>query len=234
MSIRRLNVLRPRFHDVLTLALCAGILCPPGGAFAFPHHAARGSSRAGFRAGAHAGARHGYRQGFHHGAHRGYHAGRHAGYHHGWHGGVHFGFWGSWWHPIGFLVTTLAVTAIVVSAADKKEYHYDQGVYYVPASGGYKVVPAPLGATVPQLPANSVGVLVSGREYFYYGGAFYLADSGKYTVVKAPPGAVVSSLPDGTDTVVVAGNTYFKYADTYYQAESQGGGVVYGVVAKPA
>jgi hypothetical protein len=77
-------------------------------------------------------------------------------------------------------------------------------------------------------------VLVSGREYFYYGGAFYLAGSAKYTVVNAPPGAVVSSLPDGTDTVVVAGGTYFKYADTYYQAESQGGGVVYAVVSKPA
>ena len=132
------------------------------------------------------------------------------------------------------LCTTLAVTAIVVSAADNKEYHYDQGVYYVPASGGYKVVPAPIGATVPQLPDHSVEVLVSGREYFYYGGAFYLASSGKYTVVEAPPGAVVSSLPDGTETVVLSGNTYFKYADTYYRAESQGGGVVYAVVAKPA
>jgi hypothetical protein len=131
-------------------------------------------------------------------------------------------------------VTTLAVTAIVVSARDNKQYHYDQGVYYVPASGGYKVVPAPLGATVPQLPDNSVEVLVAGSNYFYYAGAFYTPDSGKYTVVKAPAGAVVSSLPDGTNTVVVGGGTYFKYADTYYQAESQGGGVVYTVVPTPA
>jgi len=121
---------------------------------------------------------------------------------------MHFGYWGPSWHPIGFLVATLAVTAIVVSVANsKKSYFYDQGVYYEKVSSGYTVVPAPVGATVSPLPKNAVQVDVSDQTYYYYGCDFYAPAGSKYKVVSPPVGAVVSSVRDGTNTVVKNGNT---------------------------
>ena len=73
---------------------------------------------------------------------------------------------------------------------------------YEKVDKGYKVVPAPVGAKVSELPENSVQVVVGSKTYYYYGGAFYQPSSKKYKVVAAPAGAVVSSLPDGANTVV--------------------------------
>ena len=116
------------------------------------------SNRAAFHAGQRSGFRHGYHRGFHHGFHRGAHRGFHAG-------------WGHWWHPVGFFLTTLAVTAIVVSAAEK-DYYYDQGVYYQKSTksdgtSGYVAVPAPIGAKVPTLPPGNTPVTVAGGQTFY-------------------------------------------------------------------
>ncbi|OQP52343.1 hypothetical protein A4D02_24440 [Niastella koreensis] len=63
-------------------------------------------------------------------------------------------YWGAAWHPWGFFVATLAVTAIVVSVENEK-YHYDQGVWYAQSGGGYTVVQAPVGATVTTIPSGS-------------------------------------------------------------------------------
>ena len=164
------------YRKFLALVLCVSVLAPAS-ALAYRGRGARGGSRGGFHhggnhggnrssnrsafhAGQRSGARHGYNRGFHQGYRHGAYHGMHVGYRHGWHGGVHFGFWGGWWHPIGFLVTTLAVTAIVVNA-NNQQYHYDQGVYYVKVDEGYKVVPAPAGAKVTALPENSVQVTVN-------------------------------------------------------------------------
>ena len=48
----------------------------------------------------------------------------------------------------------MTTTAIVVSA-NNKQYHYDQGVYYEDANGGYKSVSAPIGAKIPDLPDDT-------------------------------------------------------------------------------
>ena len=58
------------------------------------------------------------------------------------------------WHPLGFVLATMAVTAIVVSASNDGgsdgtgTVYYDQGVYYQKQSdGSYKAIPAPAGTS---------------------------------------------------------------------------------------
>lgn len=125
-------------------------------------------------------------------------------------------YWGPVWHPWGFLVATLAVTAIVVSI-DDQEYNYDEGVFYVESDGGYVVVEAPQGATVKVIPKESEVVQVSPTvNNYYYGGTFYEQKDGSYSVVPPPAGATVSHLPEGAEEVKVGDETYVKYGDTYY------------------
>lgn len=139
--------------------------------------------------------------------------------------------WGPAWHPLGFLVTTLAVTAIVVSVNEQK-YHYDQGVYYSQQpSGSYSVVPAPLGAVVSSLPSGYSVANVDGVSYYYYNGAFYTRSGSSYTVVAPPQGAVIGKLPEGAKEVTIDGNKYVEYNGTYYQPVSQNGQNSYEVVA---
>ena len=60
-------------------------------------------------------------------------------------------YWGHNWHPFGYIAASLAADAFLFSIANQ-QYYYDDGVYYEPASGGYAVVAAPIGATVSSLP----------------------------------------------------------------------------------
>jgi hypothetical protein len=136
--------------------------------------------------------------------------------------------WGPAWHPWGFFVAVLATTAIVVSVSNQ-QYHYDQGVYYAPTSGGYKVVPAPVGATVSTLPSGSETVVVDGTTYYYYGGTYYQKTS-SYTVVAPTAGAVVEKLPEGGEEVKIGDITYVKVGETYYQPIQQDGKNMYEVV----
>ena len=136
--------------------------------------------------------------------------------------------WGPHWHPWGFFVAVLATTAIVISVSNT-QYHYDEGVYYAPTSGGYTVVPAPVGATVPSLPAGSETVVVDGTTYYYYGGTYY-QKTNSYTVVPPTAGAVVEKLPEGGEEVKIGDITYVKVGETYYQPIQQNGKNMYEVV----
>jgi len=118
--------------------------------------------------------------------------------------------------PWGFLVATLAVTAIVVSV-ENAQYHYDQGVWYSQTSGGYTVVQAPVGGTVTTIPTSSQPVVVNNTTNYYYGGAYYEKDGTQYKVVPPPAGAVVEGLPEGGEEVKIGDQTYVKVGDTYYQ-----------------
>jgi len=169
----------------------------------------------------------GQRQGFHRGFHAGVHHGFHAAHFHGFH--VGFRPHGLFWHPVGFLLTTMAVTAIVVNA-NNRQYHYDQGVYYVKVDNGYKAVTAPIGANIPDLPDDTQDVIVGGTTYYYYQGTFYTQDSSGYSVVKAPPGAMVSYVPEGYTTTTVSGTIYYEYAGVDYQPKMVDGGTAYVVV----
>ncbi len=126
-------------------------------------------------------------------------------------------YWGPVWHPWGFFVATLAVTAIVVSV-ENAQYHYDQGVWYSQSSGGYTVVQAPVGGTVTTIPSGNQPVVVNNVTNYYYGGAYYEKSSdGKYKVVAPPAGAVVDNLPEGGEEVRIGDQTYVKIGETYYQ-----------------
>lgn len=139
-------------------------------------------------------------------------------------------YWGPVWHPWGFFVATLAVTAIVVSV-DNQDYHYDEGVFYVKETDGYVVVEAPQGANVTVIPKESEVVEVSPTvNNYYYGGTFYEQKDGTYTVVPPPAGSVVSNLPEGAEEVKVGDQTFVKYGDTYYMPVEVDGKNMYEIV----
>jgi hypothetical protein len=127
--------------------------------------------------------------------------------------------WGPAFHPVGFFLATMAATAIVVTVANT-HYRYDQGVWYEPASGGYRVVPAPVGATVTTLPSGVVKVT---ETEYYYGGAYYQKSTKGYTVIAPQAGTVVEKLPPGGEEVTVGDRKYVKFGDVYYQPIEQGG-----------
>lgn len=124
--------------------------------------------------------------------------------------------YGPTWHPFGFFVATLAVTAVVVSV-NNAQYHYDQGVFYQQSGSGYTVVAAPSGATVTTIPQNSQTVVVNETNNYYYGGTYYEKSGEKYTVVDPPAGAVVDNLPEGAKEEKIGDQTYMVYNGTYYQ-----------------
>jgi len=117
-----------------------------------------------------------------------------------------------------------------VITVENNQYNYDDGVYYTKESNGYKVVPAPLGATISELPKGYVTINVSGTEYYYYGGTYYSKDTSKYKVVNAPVGAIVSHLPEGAEEKTIDGQKYMIYNNVYYQPISKDGQDSYVVV----
>jgi hypothetical protein len=139
-------------------------------------------------------------------------------------------YYGPMWHPWGFFVATLAATAIIVTVANQ-QYHYDQGVYYVASSGGYTVVPAPVGATIATLPPASQTVVINETtNNYYYGGTYYEKSDKGYTVVPPTAGSVVESLPEGGKEVKIGDVTYVQVGETYYQPIQQNGKNMYEVV----
>lgn len=127
-------------------------------------------------------------------------------------------YWGPAWHPWGFFVAALAVTAIIVAVNDE-EYHYDEGVWYQEdkEKEGYTVVSAPVGGTVTKIPSDAQTVEVNNTTNYYYGGTYYEKDGQKYKVVPPPAGAVVDNLPAGGEEVKIGDQTYVKVGETYYQ-----------------
>ena len=139
-------------------------------------------------------------------------------------------FWGPVWHPWGFFITTLAVTAIIVSV-ESQQYHYDSGVYYVASNGGYTVVQAPVGATITTLPPNSQTVVVNETtNNYYYGGTYYEKGSKGYTVVAPTAGTLVENLPEGGVETKIGDITYVKVGETFYQPIDKDGKNMYEVV----
>ena len=144
------------------------------------------------------------------------------------------------WHPIGFLVTTIAVTAIVVSIVDDDgntsssgNVYYDEGVYYEKQSDGtYKAIPSPQGAQISSLPEGYTSVSVGSKQYGYYQGDFYVEGAdGKYAVTAAPVGAIVPYIPDAATENTSDGKTTYEYNGVTYDAVSLNGDTSY-VVSK--
>lgn len=138
-------------------------------------------------------------------------------------------YWGPVWHPWGFFVATLAVTAIVVSV-ESTQYHYDQGVWYTGTSGGYTAVPAPVGGTVNNIPSGAETVNTGTVNNYYYGGTYYEKDGSSYKVVAPTAGTLVDNLPEGGEEVTIGDSKYVKFGETYYQPVQVDGKDKYEVV----
>lgn len=139
-------------------------------------------------------------------------------------------YWGSYWHPWGYFVTSLATTAIIISIENQR-YHYDQGVYYIEEDDGYRVVQAPVGAEIKKLPEGSQTVEVNETtNNYYYGGTYYEKDGEMYKVVPPTAGTIVPNLPEGAEEVRVGDQTFVKYGETYYQPVQVDGKNMYEVV----
>lgn len=144
-------------------------------------------------------------------------------------------------HPIGLFVTTLAVTAIVVTVVNKnkqkEQYKYDNGTYYKESSQngqkGYVAVPAPIGAKVPTLPSDNTQITVDNTSYYYYASTFYTQSGSDYVVVQPPPGAIVPYVPDGYVKKEINGVQYYLDNNIYYLPKSENGDIVYEVVEHP-
>ena len=122
----------------------------------------------------------------------------------------------------------MATTAIIVSVADE-QYHYDQGVWYASANGGYMVAQAPVGGTIITIPGNAQIVVVNNTTSYYYGGAYYGQSGTQYKVVPPPAGAVVDNLPEGGEEVKIGDQTYVKIGEAYYQPVQVNGNDKYEV-----
>ena len=148
---------------------------------------------------------------------------------------------GPMWHPIGFFITTVAVTAIVVTVVnnnnEEEEYKYDDGTYYKETTQdgqtGYVAVPAPIGAKVPTLPSDNTEITVGSTTYYYYASTFYTQSGSDYVVVQPPPGATVPYVPDGYEKKEINGVQYYVYNNIYYLPKSDNGDIVYEVVEHP-
>jgi hypothetical protein len=119
----------------------------------------------------------------------------------------------------------------MIISVQSQQYYYDQGVYYVAGSGGYTVVPAPVGATVTTLPSNTQTVVINETtNNYYYGGTYYEKSPEGYTVVPPTAGSLVENLPEGGEEVRVGDVTYVKLGETYYQPVEMDGKSMYEVV----
>lgn len=143
--------------------------------------------------------------------------------------------WGPMWHPWGFFITTLAVTAIIVTV-DNIEPQFDLDVAMVsPYSGNnalYAIDPnihgpffAPYAGSPGDYFEREETPVVD--EYWYDEGVFYLKGDGGYTVVSAPIGAKIKTLPKGYETITLDDNTKnYYYGATFYEKTSSGYTVV--------
>jgi len=146
--------------------------------------------------------------------------------------------WGPAWHPWGFFITTIAVTAILISVDNIEPPTY-LDMAMVPAYGNDYYALAfqtakhgPFFADLPEIPWNNNGwynapETVAGDEYWYDAGVFYLKGDGGYTVVSAPIGAKIKTLPSGYETITLDDKTTnYYYGGTFYEKTSAGYTVV--------
>ena len=108
---------------------------------------------------------------------------------------------------------------------------YSAGVFYRAGSDGYRVIVAPVGACVADLPLEAATILIDGTIHRFYHGVFYTwdRDYGVYEVVPAPQGAVVARLPERSKYVDVEGAGYFEFAGTAYRPDYRDGRIAYVV-----
>ncbi len=138
-------------------------------------------------------------------------------------------------HPwFGRIVVSIPPSHIDISIGGLL-YYYQAGIYYRRHDMGYLVVPAPIGATITNLPIGYTSVDVKGRPYFYYYGTFYKHDPerNRYVIVSAPIGAVVPTIPAGHTTVYLHGVEHYVIGRTYFRPLYHDADLMYEVIPPP-
>ncbi len=86
-----------------------------------------------------------------------------------------------------------------VSLREDSCYYY-QGRYYKHSPRGYVIIPAPVGAVVPDLPAAHRTLVINGITYLEYDGVYYKGGPAGYTVVP-----IADAASTAVGSVAVAG-----------------------------
>lgn len=149
--------------------------------------------------------------------------------------------WSIGWQPAGTFVAALAATAIVVGTITASEYSspsnaeifYDKGMYYQQDGRQYRVVSAPVGMEVPDIPEDATQCTVDDMVYYYFAGVFYRETNEGYRVVSAPLGAIVFNLPPGASELQQNSQSYYELDGVYYQPISYENSPAFQVVERP-
>lgn len=100
-----------------------------------------------------------------------------------------------------------------------RNYHFNNGIYYLSTGRGYQVVKAPVGLRIKRLPASTVVVKGPKTKYWFHSGTYYRISSANdgYEVVEPEVGLVVPNIPrDHYEEVKVDGNRYLACNDILY------------------
>lgn len=141
---------------------------------------------------------------------RGYYHGYRPIYGHGFYGRPYYRYYRPYYNPffphIGLYVSTLPFGYFSLGAAFGPMYYYG-GSYYESTGDnkGYKVVEAPIGAAVPDLPEGAQEITVDGNTYYELNGTYYqesMTDNGRRYIVVGKNGKI----GDKTVTITDQGN----------------------------
>lgn len=146
--------------------------------------------------------------------------------------------WGPRWHPWGFFITTLAVTAILISVDNiEPPVYLDLAMAPAPGYGdaafeNQQRMHGPWLAAWQDNPVyhfeqNHTYETIADGDIYYDEGVYYLKADGGYTVISAPLGVNIKSLPSGYETITLDNNTKnYYYGGTFYEKNSAGYTVV--------
>ncbi len=128
-------------------------------------------------------------------------------------------------------------------------YHYLSGAFYKSYYDGYRVVRAPVGALIYDLPHGYTRVYINDRSYYRYDDIYYRRDYDRsgYRVVEEPIeyksyapsadsfyqyqlGDILHNLPIGSIEVIIDGIRYYEWEGSYFLPSRENGETIYTVV----
>lgn len=156
--------------------------------------------------------------------------------------------WGFGWYPVGSIFAGIATTAIIVGTINSSnsnvatsspnnestQVYYDKGNFYQQSGNHYRVIDAPMGMVIPEIPEGSTECTVNGVLYNYFAGVFYQKVDDGYQVVKAPVTAIVFDLPPGANQVSIEGQIYYELKGVYFQPIKYENDPAFQVVENPS